>query len=206
MESLEETVKIAVSSAFGECKKEIAGVASPKTRKGSGKGATNVDVGDIMTRVIAALQPLLNSVICAAVKASNEALLHELRMNSCPQSTASTVQTNSFEIDRLEQYCRKDNIEVIGFPEEEDENCVDIVKSLGEDIGVTIEDADISTAHRVKSKGRHGNPIIVRFVRRDTTDQNDDQQEKAERSKEGCVHPGRLHSAQKQDPLDSQES
>ena len=74
-------------------------------------------MGEIVAKVFAALQSVLVSVITAAVKTSNETILQEIKRAACPASTASTVQANKFEIDRLEQYSRRDNIKVVGIPE-----------------------------------------------------------------------------------------
>lgn len=163
MDSIEEQIEIAVASA---CSESAKSASSPKTR--NKKSATNVDVGDIITKVMVAIQPMMVAMVTAAVKASNEGMMAELKKISCPASTASTVQTNKFEIDRLEQYSRKDNVKVVGIPETEGENCVEKVKELGRSIGVDLQDNDISVAHRVKSRGKRGNPMIVRFVRRES--------------------------------------
>ena len=167
MDNLQEQIEIAISSAFSECTK---GAASPKTtrNKSNSKGAANVDVGEIVAKVLAALQPALVSMVAAAVKTSTEALLEEIKKAACPASTATTVQANKFEIDRLEQYSRRDNVKVIGIPETEGEDCVKKIQELASEIGVDMKDTDISVAHRVKSKGKKGNPIIVRFVRRES--------------------------------------
>ena len=56
-------------------------------------------------------------MVAAAVRASNEEMTKELQKKIlCPANTASTVQTNKFEIDQLEQYSRRDNVKVVGIP------------------------------------------------------------------------------------------
>ena len=190
MDNIEEQIEIAVSNAYSEVAK---GATSPKTRKK--KSATNVDVGDILAKVIAAIQPMMVAMVTAAVKTANEGLMKEMQKLSCPASTASTVQTNKFEIDRLEQYSRRDNIKVVGIPETEGENCVEKVKELGEAIGVDIQDSDISTAHRVKSRGKKGNPMIVRFVRRETKEQMMFNKKKLKEQKKRHFHTGGSHKA-----------
>ena len=166
MEGLEEAVRDAVSSALGDFKKESP--SSPKTRKGSGKSAANaanIDIAEIVAKAIAALQPMLVSVIATAVKVSSEAIFEELKKGACPPSTASSVQSNRFEIDRLEQYSRRDNLKLVGVPERQNEDCVQLVKEVASDLGINFQDQEIiSTAHRLKSRSKRGNPIIVRFV------------------------------------------
>ena len=55
----------------------------------------------------------------------------------------------------------------MGIPTREDEDTDDIIIKLGKDLGVDVKKEDISTSHRVKSRGKRGNPILVRFVRRE---------------------------------------
>ena len=73
-----------------------------------------------------------------AVKTSTEAFFQEIRKDAYPTSTTSTVQSNKFEIDRLEQFSRMDNVKVVENPASEDENCMEKVKKLGRAIGVEI--------------------------------------------------------------------
>ena len=145
MDNLQEQIEIAISSAFSECTK---GAVSPKTtrNKSNSKGAANVDVGEIVAKVLAALQPTLVSMVAAAVKTSTEALLEEIKKASCPARTATTVQANKFEIDRLEQYSRQD-VKVISIPETEDEDCMKKIQELASKIGVDMKDTDVSVAH-----------------------------------------------------------
>ncbi len=81
-------------------------------------------------------------------------------------------KTNRFELDRLEQYSRKDSVRIFGIPETPNENTNDLVIDLGQEIGVEIKPEDISVAHRLPPKcGKDGNkPIIVKFVQKDTKD------------------------------------
>ena len=108
------------------------------------------------------------SVVSAAVEVSSETILQDIRQGACPASTVSTVQTSRFEIDHLKQYSRRDNISIVGVLEKENENCTKVVKELGTAMGVAIKDSDVSTAHRVKSRRKRGNAIVVRFVRSST--------------------------------------
>ena len=86
MENIGEDIENAVASELTECKK---GLASPKGRKTDGRSqsAANVDIAEVVAKVITALQPVLISVISAAVKASSEAMLQGLR--SKPTTGAS---------------------------------------------------------------------------------------------------------------------
>ena len=80
------------------------------------------------------------------------------------------------KLNDLEQYGRRDCVEIHGIPFSQDEDTNDIVIKVGELIGVTIEEDDISVSHRLpvsyKYKGVRANPsIIVKFVRRDFKEQ-----------------------------------
>ena len=79
------------------------------------------------------------------------------------------LQTKHFDLDRQEQYSRKDSVRIYGIPEAEDERETnDIVVKLAKDIGVNITTADLSVSHRLGRRGRWGKPrtIIAKFVRR----------------------------------------
>jgi len=86
------------------------------------------------------------------------------------------TQKHRFEIDRLEQYSRRDSLRIIGMEESNGERTNDIVISLARDMGVDIHPNDISTSHRLPHGRRNQNTtdrprpraIIVKFVRRDT--------------------------------------
>ena len=69
------------------------------------------------------------------------------------------------QIDDLEQYTRKHNLEIHGIPEQTDENLAEQVITLGKALNVTIRGDDIDICHRLFT-GRNRSkpkPIIVRF-------------------------------------------
>lgn len=67
----------------------------------------------------------------------------------------------------LEQYSRANNLEIRGVPVTQGEDCVEIVKQLGDEIGCTVQTDDIDTAHRVPTHNANHKNIIVRFCSRD---------------------------------------
>ena len=84
---------------------------------------------------------------------------------------AAKLQTQHFELDRQEQYSRKDSVRIYGIPDPEDEreNTNDIVVKLAKDIGVNITTADLSVSHRLGRdvwRGGKLRTIIAKFVRR----------------------------------------
>ena len=84
------------------------------------------------------------------------------------ESLRARVQTQSFELDRLQQYSRRDNIRVYGVEEKADECTNTIIVKLAHDMGVEIEEQELSVSHRLGRKTGKPRPIIAKFVRRDT--------------------------------------
>ena len=64
-------------------------------------------------------------------------------------------------IDVLEQYSRKNSIEIVGIPEDVCENEEAVLK-IAQVLNVDVKAEDIDICHQVKRK--HSNPIIARFV------------------------------------------
>ena len=93
-------------------------------------------------------------------------------MEADVKALRTQVQSQNFEIDRLEQYSRRENIRVFGVAETADELTNDItgcIVKVAADMGVAITERDISVSHRIgKKTGTKRRPIIAKFVRRDT--------------------------------------
>ena len=72
---------------------------------------------------------------------------------------------------KLEQYTRRDCLEIRGIPLPEDlrvEDTNDIVLQLSQKMGIPLERNDISVSHRIRSSRASVDPaIIVKFVRRE---------------------------------------
>ena len=91
----------------------------------------------------------------------------------------STVNVQDSQIKKLmsackelEQYSRRECLEIQGIPVLESEDTNKLVMKVGELVGVPIEQDHISVSHRLptstKYKGKKAEPaIIVKFVRRD---------------------------------------
>jgi len=92
------------------------------------------------------------------------------------------------QLDNLEQYGRRENIEIHGIAWSDNECTNSIAKKVAKDLNVKLEDSDISTSHRLFTKGKSLNknqnpsnknikqfnpeserhpPNIVRFTNRD---------------------------------------
>ena len=114
----------------------------------------------------------------------------ELRKKlSCLTETIGIMNKNLAKIeeqlDALEQYGRRDNLEIHNIPWTKNEKTNEIVKKIANTLNVKLDDHDISTSHRIypnqtpkpnspninlkqtEAEGYEHHPIIVRFVNRD---------------------------------------
>ena len=85
------------------------------------------------------------------------------------------------QLDQLEQYRRREDLEIHGVPRMKNENTNQIIKTVAKILNVTLEDNHISTSHRLIQTGNNSStaqqnrtnaalphpPIIVRFSDRD---------------------------------------
>ena len=106
--------------------------------------------------------PIIDRAVSAAVKDKDE-MIGRLEREIAEQRRT---------INDLEQYSRKNCINISGLPESTGENVISKVAELGAVVGVDICESDIDTAHRLgnpdKSKTR---TVIVKFVRFDKREQ-----------------------------------
>ncbi|XP_054287896.1 uncharacterized protein LOC129003623 [Macrosteles quadrilineatus] len=85
------------------------------------------------------------------------------------ENATLTVEVTSLKdrVRSLEQYSRKNNVEISGIPQTPNEDVVKLVKDVGAALGIDIQEGDISIAHRVPSfKKERTQPLIVQFSRR----------------------------------------
>ena len=72
-------------------------------------------------------------------------------------------------IEDLAQYLRRDCVEISGVKPTDNLTCKDIVGRLSQEMGLKIDDSEISTAHPLPSYGEaKEDKIIVKFLKRDT--------------------------------------
>lgn len=83
------------------------------------------------------------------------------------KNISSVVRRNSYEIDKLNQYSRKENIRISGLQEVEGTDDFTIFKQLCEKIEVDVKKEDIVACHRVGDPKRKPRQMLVRFVTRD---------------------------------------
>ena len=123
-----------------------------------------------------------SAVTTAVATASKQIMLelrHDLQTVECVRKemetlrTQSQVQSQNFQLDRLQQYSRRDNIRVYEIAEAtdeiENENTNSVIVKVAKDMGVYISEHDLSVSHRLGRKaGTKPRLIIAKFVRRDT--------------------------------------
>ena len=86
--------------------------------------------------------------------------------------TEGKLKTAENEIEELQQYTRRNNLEIHGIPETTNENTDDIVKKVAEAVDVEVLNSDIDISHRLPTRNEQQQPaIIVRFTRRSIRNQ-----------------------------------
>ena len=123
------------------------------------------------------LIPVLNKLIEKAFSKISEKIDEKLdpvlklrdEMHACIDQ--HRLETK-YELDKLEQYTRRDNIKVAGIQEEDGEDLPKKIIGLAKELNVSLTHSDISTVHRVgKSKQGNPRPVICRFTARHKKDE-----------------------------------
>lgn len=101
-----------------------------------------------------------------------EKLVEDLRKQNASLTTEnkslkSENRTMSRKIAELEQYSRMNNVEVRGVPCTQGEDCVAILKTMGEKIGCPVSPTDLDVVHRVPTAKVNNKNILARFTSRD---------------------------------------
>ncbi|XP_078000068.1 uncharacterized protein LOC144452789 [Glandiceps talaboti] len=90
--------------------------------------------------------------------------------NNSLSLTTCNLSTTQQELHDLQQYTRRNNLEIHGIPEQPDEDTDSIVTKVANTVGVRITSSDIDISHRLPSRSHQEHitpaPIIVRFTRR----------------------------------------
>ena len=108
------------------------------------------------------------------LRTENKALKKEVKSPKKSLSEANEERKEMYDdlgtainqLDDLEQYTRKHNLEIHGIPETPDENLAERVIALRNALNVTICNDDIDICHRLqtsKNSSKLAKPIIVRF-------------------------------------------
>ena len=83
------------------------------------------------------------------------------------QTTEDNTYNQQVLVDNVQQYQRRDCIEITGVPVLPTDNPKQIVVEVGELMGIDVTEDHISTAHRLPSTKKVPNRIIAKFVYRD---------------------------------------
>lgn len=87
---------------------------------------------------------------CSAIEGQLKAALDDnKKLKEDAIKRDETIATLNRRVDVLEQRSRINNIEISNFPVTQNENLVEVVKSMGRAVGVDIADLDIQAVHRV---------------------------------------------------------
>ena len=105
------------------------------------------------------------------------------RLKSESSNLSNVCASLKVAIDELEQYSRRDCLELRGIPSSRDENTDDIVIKVASLVNINIKKEDISVSHRIRNSGIRGGStvnssssrdmepaIIVKFIKRDVRD------------------------------------
>ena len=94
------------------------------------------------------------------LKTENDKLARKLNQ------TQARISRNSQELNDLQQYGRREMVDISGVPRTRNENTDKIAIAVASLMGVTLEEKDISTSHRESASPKA--PIIVKFTTRKT--------------------------------------
>ena len=127
-------------------------------------------ISTIIQSVLNVLQPFIAATIEASVKRA----IGEMNAKTSEETShiRSEMLDLAWKIDSNEQYSRRDNVKISGFPapsynenNPDSANTNQLVIDTCQKMGVAISDSDISTSHWIPGKKK---TLIVKFARRDT--------------------------------------
>ena len=135
-------------------------------------------IPDIVKMLTEDLKGTIRQVINELLTATKNEILGKVRKELKNSETVALVKAMC-EDEQLENYNRRDNLKILGFPEqvqrdsngnsifENYDKTINNVIQLATNIGANVTPADISIAHRLPTRTNNTNrPIIVRFSRR----------------------------------------
>lgn len=107
----------------------------------------------------------MNEIACLIKRVESlETKLEEMQIVNDNQD--KTIKELQGRLNNAEQYTRRDSIEIREIPVSENENVEEIVLRVAQNIDVPLTSADISVAHRLKSKAGYIPGIIVKLTSR----------------------------------------
>lgn len=106
------------------------------------------------------------------LKAQNKEIIRENEIYK-QNNLKLTLKVNELEVKvrDLEQYSRRNNLEISGVPKTPGENEMDILRDVGRAIGVEVTAGSVVAVHRVPTYNRARiPPIVAKFTTRDQRD------------------------------------
>lgn len=100
-----------------------------------------------------------------------EQLKHSYKQIEELTTEVKSLKNKNFELqikcEDLEQYTRRNYIEILGITESKNENLFTIIEKIGKSLDYPINSNMIDVCHRIKLKNKKESrsPILVRFVR-----------------------------------------
>ena len=177
-QSLEDTVKDAISSSLPSMVEAPNSAVQTRNNK-SAASSSSTDIDDIVARALKQLIPVIvsavTSAVSAAVKATTKSALAEVleTSNTKVEQMQQMSLMMKYDIDKLEQYSRRESIRISGIGAqvgEKEEDIIEAVVQIAKDIDVIIQPNDISVAHRVGKANASGRSVLCRFVSRQVRD------------------------------------
>ena len=104
------------------------------------------------------LAPILSTAISRSMEPAAQGTL----------KMKAAIRKKTYDLDKLQQYGRRENLRINGIPEEEGENLKAKILKIGQAMSVEILNSDINVVHRSGPRGIRPRQIICRFVSQDT--------------------------------------
>lgn len=171
------------SKAMSQSNKQIPDMREMETI--SGNDDSSIDISNIVKDLLLNgdfLEPFLDRLVDKVVtklKDSidfNTKIIEDLRSELCKRDQAITDLQQQLhrinadfqeEVDQINHYSRRNNIEIHGIPELPQENIYSLLHNIGKTLDCEVQQHDIDIAHRIPSTNKSlPRPIIVKFLNR----------------------------------------
>ena len=131
-----------------------------------------MNIAVIVGEIVKNLMPIIIKTIKDAVRDRGDGADTQ-ELESVKEELKQERIKSKIEVDRLEQYQRKDSLRINGIPYEEGESnsqLEDKIISLARDIDVDLKREEISVTHRLKPTKKGVHPVIIKFATRRSKD------------------------------------
>ncbi len=122
----------------------------------------------IVKAVSECIAPVIKQEMSSLFKKQDKLEKDMKKLKATLEQRDKTITTLAEHLDRSEQYSRRNNVRIMGIPEEDGEDTNKLVLKLAATIGVVMVNEHIDISHRVPkyppTRQETPRPIIVRFV------------------------------------------